>query len=626
LKSSDFHRAEGPELPPAWNAIEMATQQEKHRETRVRPAAVAGLHPSKAGLPGIDKIAKLNAVSQQGVVRVLLLVVVAILVGGPLVVLLHTSLLPSGIMPLSTFVVTPENYLSVITQPDTWVLLRNTFWYAGGSVLLSVIIAGMIAWLTERTDAPMQGFVRIAMFAWLVVPPLVLSFGWILLLNPGNGALNVLLRNVLNLDHSVLTIYSVWAMIFITGLSLVPTTFVMLAGILRNMDARLESAGAVSGANRLTVIRKITIPLLSPGLASTAIYLLMVMIQHFDLPLVIGLTARFPVLSTRIYLLSTGQENALPNYGLSAAYGVVLMLFAALLMWFYFRIVRYGERFRVVTGKAFRPQRIKLGAWRAPVAGFLVLYFVVMFVPLLILLWTSLFPFYRTPSFAAFSSATLSRYREIFGLTTVREALGNTLMLVFGASSIVMVLATLISWYSVRTKSLSGKLLDFVSFLPIAIPGIVMALAILTLYVRTPLYGSVWVLIIAHVTIFLAFGTRTMNAALLQVHKELENAAAASGASWTTVLRHILVPLLWPQFLNGWLWIIANSARDLTVPLMLMARDNLVLSSLLLIMWQEPNPPEAAALSIMMVAGLMVIVVGVQMLGSRGQGFRHKGI
>lgn len=557
--------------------------------------------------------------TQQALARPFLVALVVALVAGPLVVLIHTSLLPPRTLPFTALTATVENYVRVFAQSDTYYLVLNTLWYAGGTVALAVAVATTIAWLTERTDLPLRRTVRILMFSWMAVPPLVFAFGWILLLNPGNGAINALLKGLFGLDHSPLSIYSMWAMIAITGLSLVPTTFVMISGVLHNMDSQLENAATVSGAGRLTVLRRVTLPLLSPGILSVAIYLFMVMVQAFDVALAIGLTARVPVLSTRIYVLSTA-DSGLPDYGLSAAFGVVLMMFALGLMWCYFRVVRVGEKFRVVTGKAFRPRRLPLRRWRPFAIGFVAVYFAVMFLPLLMLLWTSLLPFYQTPSVEALGVLSFAKYADVLAQTTVQRALGNTLILVFVSATAVMVLSGLISWYAVRAKGRAGKLLDALAFTPIAVPHIVTAMAILMLYLHTPLHGTVWLLVLAHVTIFIAFGTRTMNAALLQIHQELENAATVSGAPWATTLRRIILPILWPQFVNGWLWVVAHSARDLTVPLMLMTTGNLVFSSLLWLMWQYPNAPGAAALSMMMLAGLMALVVPAQILTARGSG------
>jgi iron(III) transport system permease protein len=554
--------------------------------------------------------------TQQQVVLPLIAAVTALLVLGPLLLLVRSSLTPGTALPFDTWAVTFDNYLTAFGSGDTYRLALNTVLYASGSVIQGLIIASLLAFLAERSDLPARDAIRILMFISMALPPLVLSFGWILLLNPGNGALNVWLRNLLGLAESPLSIYTMQSMIFITGLALVPTMFVMLSGVFRNMDPQLESAGTVAGGSRLTVLRHVTLPVLSPGILSVMIYLFVIMVQSFDTPLAIGLTAGVPVLSTRIFLLATPEQSA-PRYGLAAAFGVTLLLLATLLIWAYFRATRHSERYRVVTGKGFRPRRLELGAWRYPALAFVVVYFVLMLLPVLILLWTSFLPFYRVPSPEAARAFTFNNYLSIAEQSLVRRAIGNTLTLVFTSATLTMLLSFLISWFSVRSKVRGAKLLETLAFAPLAIPHIVMAIALLLLYIRTPLYGSIWLIVLGHVTVYLAFGTRTMNGALLQIHQELENAATTSGASWWTNLRRVLLPLLWPHVLNGWLWVIAHSMRDLTIPLMLMTTSNVVISSALWLMWGFPNIPGASALAMLMILGLMVLVVPVQVYAAR---------
>jgi iron(III) transport system permease protein len=221
------------------------------------------------------------------------------------------------------------------------------------------------------------------------------------------------------------------------------------------------------------------------------------------------------------------------------------------------------------------------------------------------------------PSPEAARAFTLNNYLSIAEQSLVRRAISNTLILVFASATITMLLSYLISWYSVRSKIRGAKLLETLAFTPLAVPHIVMAIALLLLYIRTPLYGTIGLIILGHVTVYLAFGTRTMGSALLQIHQELENAAITSGASWGSRLRWVLLPLLWPHLLNGWLWVVAHSLRDLTIPLMLMTTGNVVISSALWLMWGFPNIPGASALAMLMIVGLMLLVVPIQIHATR---------
>ncbi len=557
-----------------------------------------------------------SRLTQQNAALIALLLLVSVLVLGPLLVLLRASFAPPGTTPLESGVLTLENYRAMLASPDTARLLWNTAVYAVGSVSVAVALATGIAWLTERTDMPGQTLIRVLMFSWMAVPPLVMGFGWILLINPGQGLLNVWARTWLGAAQPPFTIYSMWALVLITALAAVPTAFVMVSGLLRNIDPQLETAGKVLGGSPWSVIRRITLPLLTPGILSVMIYMFMAVVQTFDLPLIIGITARIPVLSTRVYLLSS-PDRGLPNYGLSSTFGIFLLLLASLLMWGYLYATRIGERFRVVTGKGFRPRRLALGAWRHAALAGVLLYFLVMLLPLLMLLWASLFPVYRTPSLALLPDASLVFYAKALSSPMVQRAALNTLLLVLLSGTIVMALSAMIGWFSVRGGRALGRFIDVLSFAPTAIPPVVMVVAILLLYLKTPLYGTIWLLVIGHVSIYLAFGARTMVAAIMQLHKELSDAALTSGASWFTSMRRITLPLVWPHLLNGWLWVVAHSARDLTIPLTLMTAGNMVIASALWMMWDFPDLPGAAALSMLLVLGSLLLVVPLQIVAGR---------
>ncbi|MES2976883.1 MAG: iron ABC transporter permease [Pseudomonadota bacterium] len=557
-----------------------------------------------------------NRPDQQAVTLWALAIVVSALVLGPILVLVRASFGPAGTLPFDGWGVTLVHYASIFTRADNLRLAGNTLLYALGSVGIGVGIATAIAWATERTDMPGRVGTRVMMFSWMAVPPLVMGFGWILLINPGNGALNALAKGLFGISQPIFTIYSLWSLVIITALAVVPTAFVMVSGLMRNMDPQLEQAATVHGATGSTIARRITLPLVAPGVLSVAIFMFMAVVQAFDLPLIIGLTARIPVLSTRVYLLSS-PDAGIPNYGLSSAFGVMLLVVAGLLMWGYFRAVRVGERFRVVTGRGFRPKRIALGVWRWPVFAGVLFYFVLMVLPLAMLAWASLFPSYRLPSMSALGAAGLANYARVLDQAVVQRAIGNTLILVLASATIVMLLSCLIAWFSVRGKTRLARYVDVLSFAPTAVPPIVMVMAIMLLYLQSPIYGTVGILVLGHVTVYIAFGTRSMGAALMQIHKELADAAAVSGAHWLTGLRCVTLPLVWPHILNGWLWVVAHSARDLTIPLVLMTTGNVVIASALWQMWDFPDLAGAAAVAMLLVAGLLVLVVPLQIYAAR---------
>ncbi|MBZ6079073.1 ABC transporter permease [Microvirga puerhi] len=562
--------------------------------------------------------ARWTFLASPSLIKIALLVVVAILVLGPVIVLLRASLAPQDVLPFETSAFTFANFRQIFAGNDTFTLLTTTIAYAGGSVLLGVGAAALVAWLTERTDMPGATVIRVFLFSWMAVPPLVIGFGWVLLINPGNGALNVLARAALGLTSPLFTIYSFWSLIIITAFSVFPTAYVMLGGLFSNMDPQLESAGHVHGSRSFTVMRRITLPLLIPGILSVGIFMVMIVVQAFEIPFIVGLSAQIRVLSTRVYLLAS-PTTGIPNYGLSSAFGVCLLGLACLLMWVYFRCVGTGEKYRVVTGKAFRPRRQKLGVWRLPVTCIVFALFGVMILPLLMIFWTSFTASYQVPSLAALGSLSFDNYSRALASPFAQQAIINTLVLVFASATLVMFLGSLIAWFSVRDRGLAARILDVLAFAPTAIPPVVMVIAILLVYIRTPVYGTIWILVLSSVTVQLAFATRTMTSALTQLHKELGDAATVCGASWWTSFRCITLPLLRVQFLSGWLFVAAHTSRDLTIPLVLMTSSNVVLASAIWMMWDFPDLPGAAAMAVLLVLGLLVIVLPVQILATRGR-------
>ena len=511
------------------------------------------------------------------------------------------------------------NYANIFSSESAARLLWNTIMFALGSTGLGLAIAFALAWLSERTDLPGRTVMRVMMFSWMAVPPLVFGYGWILTLNPNNGVANTAFRWLTGAGFAPFNPYSWGALILVGAFSLVPTAFIMISGVLKNMSPVLEDAARMSGASGLTTLRVITIPALLPGLLSAAIFLFVAMVQTFDLPLVLGLSARIPVLSTRIYILAF-PDSGRPNFGLAAAFGTLLCLLAMLLMTLYFRAVGSGEKFMVVSGKGYRPRRAKLGWLRLPAALAVTLYMLLMILPLLVLAWASLLPFYTAPALADLPLVSWLNYRRVLEDQFTTRALVNSIVLMVAVATLVMVFSFFVSWVSIRFKGRSGRFIDILSFMSLAVPPIVLAVALLFMYVSTPLYGTILLIGVGQIGLFLAFGVRTISGALMQIHRELEDAAAMSGAGRWSALRYVMAPLLWPQIVGGWLWVAAHSARDLTIPLVLMTSSSVLASSATRVIWDFPDLPKAAALSMLMVVILMAMVLPVEIRMARRSG------
>jgi iron(III) transport system permease protein len=509
---------------------------------------------------------------------------------------------------------TLQNYLAAYSLPIFYEALGTTVVISAVGTLITLVIAVLFAWLIERTDMPLRNLAWTLILIPMAIPGVLFALGWALLLAPKTGVINVLLRGALGLvgiqpEQGPLNIYSLGGLIFLDGLRGVTTLFLMVVGAFRMMDPSLEEAARVAKAGARGTFFQVTLPALLPAILTAGMYSFISSMDSFEAPLAVGLPAGIFVLATLIYF--TARLQAPVDYGLSAVYGVKFMFMLIFLLIAYRRAVRYSERFSTVTGKGFRPRVISIGKWRYAALGLFVLYFLLTVVaPFAILVWASLLPTYRAPSFEALSFVSSANYREAFARPQLLSVACNTLILMAIAATATMALALFVSWIVVRTKLRGRSLLDGIMFLPHSIPGIVIALAMITAYLSPPLrylgiYGTLWIVSMGLIVSYIAFGTRLMNSAIVQIHKELEEAAYVCGATSTRTLLAVTLPLLFPAFAAGWIWVAVHSLRAFSIPLMLASKRNEVFSVLLWQYWSDGDVPLAATLGVM----LMIVLI-----------------
>jgi iron(III) transport system permease protein len=551
---------------------------------------------------------------QSPLLTIVIAVVVVLLLGAPLVVLFVTSLRPPTALPLDPGI-SLENFATIVSSPRMVQVLVNTVIYGAGALILSLTLGAIIAFLVERTDIPFRSAIYSAMLVSLAVPTMLKAFGWVLLLSPGLGWINHLLRQSLGLEGTSgpLNIYTMYGMIFVTGIGLSNNAFLMLSPLFRQMNPEFEEAAQTSGSRGFTVLRKVTLPLLLPGLLSALIYFGMVLVQVMETALAIGVPGGIRVLSVHIYLL-TKAEQGLPMYALAAAFGVVLLVLALALMALYFWLTRQQERFSVVTGRSFRPRQLKLGRWKYVAFAFVMIVVACYAMPMLILVWASLVKVYQAPSLDALSQVSLQGYFRTFANPQVQESAINTVILMVIAPTLAVFLAFCASWLSVKRKM---RWVEVFAITPMGVPNVVLALALFLIYVLTPIHGSIWVLIIAHIVAHLPFTTRVLSSALLQLHKELEEAARVTGATTARTLRTVTVPLILPALLNGWLWAFSATLRDFTFAIFLMTGRNMVLPSAMWVLWNVPDIAGTAALGTVYMCGFVFVTMAARYVDQR---------
>ena len=521
---------------------------------------------------------------------------------------------------------TLQHYLTAYSNSQVYLMFFNTVLLAAASTALALIIAVFFAFLTERTDMPCRNIAWSLMLVPMAVPGILFAISWVFLLSPKIGLFNIWLRSLLNtvgveMSEGPFNIYSLGGMIFLEGIRGVTTIFLIVVGAFRAMDPSLEEAARVSGATNWTSFFRIFMPLLIPALFAAAMYSFMTHLEALEIPIIIGFPAGIYVFPTYIYFAA--QRFMPPQYGLSAALGATFLLVSILLVIAYRRTVGQAGRFATVTGKGYRPRVVPLGKWRYPALAVFVLYFMfTILAPALILLWRSLVRFYVLPSWSALAQVTLKNYWEVFAEEHIFTAVTNTLIVGVATGTLTMALCLITSWVIVRSKFKGRALLDGLTFLPHAIPGVTIGIALIYLYLNPPLnllpiYGTIWIIVLGLTVGYTAFGSRAMMAAVTQLHSELEEAGKVSGATWGTVMRRIVLPLLLPAFISGWIWIASHSLRSFSVPLMLSTKNSLVLSVVMWDLWNNGRAGPTAALGILLIFALALLSVTGRCLVSR---------
>lgn len=534
-------------------------------------------------------------------------VVTAYLVLPPLYSVIQTSLFTTKITgEIDQF--TFNYYTNLLTELRVLGPLLNTIYFSIGSALLATLIGGTIAWIVTRTDTPLRGLGYFTAFASFGTPFILYTIGWLLLLGKA-GPVNHWLKTLFTQTGPVINVYSLFGMIFIESLLWSPFVFLMLAAAFRSMDPSLEEASAACGARMWQTMRRVSLRLMLPAFFSVLLLIFIRSFESFEIPALVGLPGDVRVLTTSIYI---DAQKLPPQYGSAGAFSVLLMLLVACTLYLYFRVTREGERFQTVTGKGYRPTVIQLGRWRYFAALGLIAYATVLLVlPFLIILWASFLPFYSQPSLEAIERLTMKNYVTALHFPKITDSIKNSILLGLGSATAVMVLTLLASWLLVRTKMRGRWLLDILTTLPLLFPGIVMGLAILRFYlfVPIPIYGTLWILLIAFVTRYIPYGIRYTHSGLLQLHRELEEAAYTAGASWSNCMRRIILPLMTPSFLGGWVFIFLLSAKELSMSVLLVSPQTPVVSVAIFELWENAQVGELAAFGVLWTVILVSIAV-----------------
>ncbi|HXS42661.1 MAG TPA: iron ABC transporter permease [Stellaceae bacterium] len=510
------------------------------------------------------------------------------------------------------------NYAAIWLDPQTYRLLLNTVIFVVGATALGIALAALLAWLVERTNVPGKAWLYAVIPMTLAVPGLLQAMSWVLLLSPKSGFVNRALMAWWGLSAAPINIYTLSGMAFVEGLHLVPTAFLMLVPLLRTMDPALEEAAAMAGASPVSIVRRVTLKLMLPGIVAVSIYQTMTALEVFEIPGVLGMPVGLHVFATKIYAMLQ-SATGVPAFGQASALGMLYLLLGMTAAAFYWRMIHKSERYAVVSGKGYRPRVIDLGLWRWAALGVIALYiFLTIVLPFLVMLYISFVPFLQQPSFAVLRSLTWNHYEFLWTYPKFADTFWNTIEMVVLTATATAVASFLISLVVVRSKFWGRRLVDQLAFMPHAIPGIVAGLAFLWLFLVTGLFGTVLSLVIGFTVTFIAYGSRAMNAALLQIHRDLEEAALTAGASPLRVMRRVFFPLLLPTFVGLWIWVVLLAVRIAGLPLVLYEGPrNQVLAVLIWKMWDDGDIEAVGAIGVLLMAALFALVLLLRAIGFR---------
>jgi iron(III) transport system permease protein len=558
------------------------------------------------------------AISPAALLLVACVIVVVWLVFVPLWALLYNAFTEdTGFGPGALSI---DNFTEAYSSWHILRLLRNSLIFAVASTVITFLMGALVAWVVERTDAPGAGLFHTLSLLSFAVPGLLMAMAWIFVLSPNIGWVNAVLKSLFAVREAPLNLFSTLGMAWALSSHYFPLAYLALGPALRVLDTRMEEAALMAGGSHAQVLGRVTLPLLRPAILSALLLLFIMGMASYEVPRLIGRPARIDVFTTEI---QGAIISAPPAFGVASALSLTLLLICVVAVYFYRRATRAAESFSTITGKGYRPARIRLGRWRWPVSLAIGgLFLLALGLPLFTLAWQSFFRNLAQPFQSSFANATLDNYRFILSYPIFLAAVRTSVLLAAMAATIVGGLTFAMAWIAQRAMPRHGFMLDALAFVPIAIPGVIVGAGILVAYLALPvgIYNTIWILLVAYVTLYLPYGMRFASSGLTQIHRELEEAAAVSGAGLGQTFARILLPLLVPVLLASWIYVFVLAVRELGASIFLVGPGTHVLGTISLTMWEEGGSYGAvAALGVVQIIPLLLIVVALRVLELRIQ-------
>jgi iron(III) transport system permease protein len=550
-----------------------------------------------------------------GAVGAVITLIVFVLVAPPLIYLLVSSLHKTTIDgTLGAF--TLANYVNVFAGKELLAASYHTAIFAVSSAVLAIVIGGSQAWIVERTDAPCKSLVLISTIVSLSMPFVLYVVAMLYALGKV-GPVNDFLKWAFSSPTPLIDAHSMLGMVLIEAILSAPLAFLMLSPVIRAGNTAFEEAALTCGASMARTLRLITFKLALPGILAVLLLLVVRGVEAFEVPSLVGMPSKINVLTTDIFLNLKLQTP--PDLGTASAFSVFLVGLVAIMLTFYHRMLRRAERFQTITGKGYQPRILNLGWRRWLLGAFLIVNFLICTVlPLAVLIWTSLLPYYQSFSVRALSRLTVKNFTSVLDINNDLGIVLNTLTVAAGTATLAVMLAAIAGWLIARGKAWS-RVLDQLAMVPLVFPGLVLGVAMMEIYLALPLpiYGTIWILLIAFVIHCIPYSFRYATAGVVQIHRELEEAASVSGASVAGTLRRVVIPLIKPTLASSWLFLFLITTRGVSIPVLLASPGSQVVSARLYEEFVNGKAPQVAALGLIWTALMTSITIIFYRMGGR---------
>lgn len=544
-------------------------------------------------------------IGNMGIAELLLalsVLILVIVVAVPILLILWTALFVDG--SLNT-----RDIAKALSEPETYSALKNSLVIAAGVTFFSTITGVFFAWLVSRTDLPFKETMKVLFLIPFMLPPFIGALAWKMLLSPRAGYINKFLNDLFGLEGSLFNIYSLGGIIAVETMYLFPFVFLQVAGALERMDPTLEESARISGAGLLTITRKITIPLMTPSIASGALLVALYSLAHFGVPAVLGTERGIYNIPTKIYEQIYQSGGSFGSIRTATILSSLLLMAAALILYLQNLVLKAG-RFQVIAGKSMRPMLLKLRGLRIPLLIFSILYLsITVILPTLTIFLVGSLKTYGI-SFTMENMSLANLKYILFEWKMTKDAIWNSLYLALGAALVTMITGTLISYSIVKIRVRGRFILEFLGLLPFSVPGTVIAIGVILMWsgqFGINLYNTAWIIFVAYIARYMAFSLKSNSAALEQVSDSLEEAARACGATHWQSLKDIVIPLIKPAMVASFFLVFLPALRELTTSILLYGPTTRTIGVAIYALNEDGETVYAATLASI---ALVIIIIG----------------